>query len=136
VHGIVFARAKVKGKKVAYVKQRSTYFHEADSVIGFGQLNEPGLVTGVAGFKQAVQNINFTFNWAYVDSEDIAYALSGAYPQRAKGTSPDFPVLGTGAYDWLDYDTELHTMRTVPLETIAHPHVELLGAARLLKASR
>jgi glucokinase len=27
-------------------------------------------------------------------------------------------------------------MRTVPLETIAHPHVELLGAARLLKASR
>src|SRR6185295_4252689 len=27
-------------------------------------------------------------------------------------------------------------MRDVPLETIAHPHVELLGAARLLKASR
>jgi len=27
-------------------------------------------------------------------------------------------------------------MRTVPLETIAHPHVQLLGAARLLKASR
>lgn len=27
-------------------------------------------------------------------------------------------------------------MRTVPLETIAHPHVELLGAARLLKANR
>jgi len=27
-------------------------------------------------------------------------------------------------------------MRNVPLETIAHPHVELLGAARLLKSSR
>ena len=27
-------------------------------------------------------------------------------------------------------------MRSVPLETISHPHVELLGAARLLVASR
>ena len=27
-------------------------------------------------------------------------------------------------------------MRTVPLETISHPHVELLGAARLLMANR
>lgn len=111
VHGIVFARAKVNGKKVAYVKQRSTYFHEADSVVGFGQLNEPGVVTGVSGFKQAVSNINFTFNWAYVDSENIAYALSGAYPQRAKGTSPDFPVLGTGKYDWKGFkpSTQLAT---------------------------
>ncbi len=104
VHGPVYARGKVGGKKVAFAHQRSTYFHEADSVIGFSQLNEPGVVTGVAGFKQAVSNINFTFNWAYVDSEDIAYALSGAYPQRARGTSPDFPVLGTGKYDWQGFD--------------------------------
>ena len=27
-------------------------------------------------------------------------------------------------------------MRSVPLETFSHPHVELLGAARLLSASR
>ncbi|MGN6256373.1 MAG: penicillin acylase family protein [Solirubrobacterales bacterium] len=100
VHGIVFARGKVRGKKVAFVHQRSTYFHEADSVIGFAQLNEPGVVTGVQGFKKAVSNINFLFNWAYVDSEHIAYALSGAMPQRARGTSPDFPILGTGQYDW------------------------------------
>ena len=100
VHGIVFARGKVHGRKVAFVHQRSTYFHEADSVIGFSQLNEPGVVTGVSGFKKAVSNINFLFNWAYVDSEHIAYALSGAMPQRARGTSPDFPVLGTGQYDW------------------------------------
>jgi acyl-homoserine lactone acylase PvdQ len=100
VHGIVFARGKVHGKKVAFVHQRSTYFHEADSVIGFGQLNEPGTVTGVQGFKKAVSNINFLFNWSYIDSEHIAYALSGAMPQRAKGTSPDFPILGTGQFDW------------------------------------
>ncbi|HEY8502742.1 MAG TPA: penicillin acylase family protein [Solirubrobacterales bacterium] len=103
VHGIVYARGKVGGKKVAFVRQRSTYFHEADSVIGFAQLNEPGVITGVQGFKQAISNINFLFNWSYVDSEHIAYALSGAMPQRAKGTSPDFPVLGTGEFDWKGY---------------------------------
>jgi acyl-homoserine lactone acylase PvdQ len=100
VHGIVFARGRVGGKKVAFVHQRSTYFHEADSVIGFAQLNEPGTVTGVDGFKKAVSNIGFLFNWSYIDSEHIAYALSGAMPQRARGTSPDFPILGTGQFDW------------------------------------
>jgi acyl-homoserine lactone acylase PvdQ len=104
VHGIVFARGKVHGDKVAFVHQRSTYFHEADSVIGFSQLNEPGYVTGVSGFKKAVSHINFLFNWAYVDSEHIAYGLSGAMPQRARGTSPDFPILGTGQYDWKGFD--------------------------------
>ncbi|HWC07483.1 MAG TPA: penicillin acylase family protein, partial [Solirubrobacterales bacterium] len=114
VHGVVFARAKVNGKKVAYVKQRSTYFHEADSVVGFGQLNEPGVVTGVPGFKQAVSNINFSFNWAYVDSENIAYALSGAYPQRARGTSPDFPVMGTGKFDWKGFKPATQTAAYLP----------------------
>jgi acyl-homoserine lactone acylase PvdQ len=114
VHGVVFARAKVGGKKVAYVHQRSTYFHEADSVVGFGQLNEPGVVTGVSGFKKAVANINFTFNWAYVDSKHIAYALSGAYPQRARGTSPDFPVLGTGKYDWKGFKPSTQTADYLP----------------------
>jgi acyl-homoserine lactone acylase PvdQ len=104
VHGIVYARGRVGGKKVAFVHQRSTYFHEADSVIGFAQLNEPGVVTGVQGFKRAVSNINFLFNWSYIDSEHIAYALSGAMPQRARGTSPDFPVLGTGKFDWKGFN--------------------------------
>ncbi len=114
VHGPVYARGKVGGKKVAFVHQRSTYFHEADSVIGFAQLNEPGVVTGVPGFKKAVSNINFTFNWAYVDSKNIAYALSGAYPQRARGTSPDFPVLGTGKYDWKGFNPTTQTADYLP----------------------
>jgi acyl-homoserine lactone acylase PvdQ len=100
VHGIVFARGKVRGKKVAFVHQRSTYFHEADSVVGFGQLNEPEFIRNAAQFKQAVSHINFLFNWSYVDSNHIAYAMSGAMPQRSRGTSPDFPILGTGEFDW------------------------------------
>jgi len=119
VHGIVFARGKVRGKKVAFVHQRSTYFHEADSVIGFAQLNEPGAVTGVAGFKKAVSNINFLFNWAYVDSEHVAYALSGSMPQRARGTSPDFPILGTGKYDWKGFKPATQTADFLPFSK--HP---------------
>ena len=109
VHGIVFARGKVHGKKVAFVHQRSTYFHEADSVIGFGQLNEPGFITGPSQFKKAVSNIEFLFNWGYIDSEHIAYALSGSMPQRAKGTSPDFPIMGTGQYDWKGFKPATQT---------------------------
>ncbi len=114
VHGIVFARGRVHGQKVAFVHDRSTYGHEADSVIGFSMLNEPGVVTGVKGFKKAVANIGFLFNWSYIDSEHIAYALSGDMPQRAKGTSPDFPILGTGQYDWKGFKPAEQTAAWLP----------------------
>ncbi|MCW3057025.1 MAG: penicillin acylase, partial [Solirubrobacterales bacterium] len=104
VHGIVYARGKVGGQNVAFASARTTYFHEADSAIGFSNLNEPGFVTSPQQFEQAASKINFAFNWAYVDANHIAYYLSGAYPQRAVGTSPDFPILGTGEYDWQGYD--------------------------------
>ncbi|HEX2393487.1 MAG TPA: penicillin acylase family protein [Solirubrobacterales bacterium] len=122
VHGVVFARGKAAGKRVAFVHQRSTYFHEADSVIGFAQFNEPGTVTGVAGFKKAVSHINFLFNWAYVDSEHIAYALSGGMPQRARGTSPDFPILGTGQYDWKGFKPATQLADYLPFAK--HPQAE------------
>ncbi len=112
-HGIVFARGKVHGRRVAFVRQRSTYFHEPDSVVGFGQLNEPGFISGAAGFKKAISHINFLFNWGYTDSEQIAYALSGAMPQR-QGTSPDFPILGTGQYDWKGFKPASQTADYLP----------------------
>ena len=96
VHGIVYARGTVGGQKVAFVSARTTYFHEADSALGFIQLNDPNFVTGPQRFQQAASNINFGFNWAYIDADHIAYYQSGWYPQRAAGTSPDFPILGTG----------------------------------------
>jgi acyl-homoserine lactone acylase PvdQ len=119
VHGIVFARGRVRGRRVAFVRQRSTYFHEPDSVIGFAELNEPGFLRDAARFKQAVAKIDFTFNWAYVDSEHIAYALSGWMPQRAPGTSPDFPVLGTGRFDWKGFEPASHFADYLPFSK--HP---------------
>jgi acyl-homoserine lactone acylase PvdQ len=119
VHGIVFARGKVRGRDVAFVHQRSSYFHEADSVVGLSQLNEPDFLRNASQFKKAVSHINFLFNWAYVDSKHIAYALSGAMPQRARGTSPDFPILGTGQFDWQGFDPKTHTVAYLPFAS--HP---------------
>ncbi len=104
VHGIVYARGKVRGRNVAFARSRSTYFHEADSVLGFSRLNDPSFTTGVKRFKAAVSKINFLFNWSYLDSKDIGYFMSGSMPQRAGGTSPDFPVLGTGRFDWKGFN--------------------------------
>src|SRR4051812_43033197 len=109
VHGIVTARAKLRGKPVAYASARSTYFHEADSALGFSALNDPAAVHDARSFQRAASDINFAFNWLYTDSKDIAYYQSGWYPRRAPHTSPDFPLLGTGPFDWRGMNTDLHT---------------------------
>jgi acyl-homoserine lactone acylase PvdQ len=120
VHGMVYARGTVGGKKVAFVSARTTYFHEADSAIGFFKLNDPAQVHDPQSFRQAVDGIGFGFNWSYIDADHIAYQLSGWYPQRARGTSPDFPVLGTGEYDWQGFDPDLHTENRVGLDQRPH----------------
>ncbi len=119
VHGPVFARGKVGGRLVAFASDRTTYFHEIDSAIGFGQLNDPNYVTGPRSFQRAASHIAFGFNWAYVNARHIAYFESGWYPQRARGTSPDFPILGTGAYDWRGFNPRRHTETDIPFS--AHP---------------
>ena len=121
VHGIVSARGRVGGKKVAFVISRSTYFHEADSAIFFKRMNDPGFMRrGPRSFAQAAKFMNFAFNWSYLDSRHIAYQLTGWYPQRATGTSPDFPILGTGAFDWRGFDPARHVADWLPQRR--HPH--------------
>ncbi|MCW3064061.1 MAG: penicillin acylase [Solirubrobacterales bacterium] len=120
VHGIVYARGIANGKKVAFVSARTTYFHEADSALGFSRLNNPNDVHDPASFRAAIGQVNFGFNWAYIDSQHIAYQLSGWDPVRARRTSPDFPVLGTGAYDWQGFDPATHTMKV--LSNDQRPH--------------
>jgi acyl-homoserine lactone acylase PvdQ len=115
VHGIVFARGMVDGKEVAFVISRSTYFHEADSALFFRRMNDPGFMKkGPKSFLKAVKSMNFLFNWAYIDHDHIAYEQSGWMPQRAGGTSPDFPILGTGEFDWKGYDPATHTAKFLP----------------------
>jgi acyl-homoserine lactone acylase PvdQ len=123
VHGIVFARGKVHGKKVAFVIARSTYFHEADSALFFSRMNDPGFMKkGPKSFYQAAKLMNFAFNWSYIDSKHIAYQLTGWYPRRARGTSPDFPILGTGKFDWKGFDPSPDRHDADWLPQIKHPH--------------
>ena len=104
-HGVVRLRTTLRGRPVAVVRQRSTYMHESDSVLGFLHLNDPSRMRGPRSFMRAASKIQYAFNWFYVDSRDIAYYSSARLPRRAKGTDLDLPRWGTPAYDWNGFES-------------------------------
>ncbi|MFJ9758483.1 penicillin acylase family protein [Streptomyces sp. NPDC101149] len=113
-YGPVQYRATVGGKKVAYATLRSSYLHEADSIIGFQMLNDPDYVKGPEDFQSAAQHINFTFNWFYADSRHTAYYNSGDNPVRAAGVDAEFPVWAQPAYEWRNWDPATNTAAYTP----------------------
>jgi acyl-homoserine lactone acylase PvdQ len=113
-YGPVEYRATVGGKKVAYTTLRSSFQHEADSIIGFQMLNDPGYVKGPQDFQSAVQHINYTFNWFYADSQHTAYYNSGDNPVRASGVDAEFPVWAQTAYEWRNWDPATNTADYTP----------------------
>ncbi|MFR9800265.1 penicillin acylase family protein [Streptomyces sp. MS06] len=119
-YGPVQYRATVGGTKVAYTSLRSSFLHEADSIIGFQMLNDPGYVKGPQDFQKAVQHINYTFNWFYADSEHTAYHNSGDNPVRADGVDSDLPVWARPAFEWRDWDPADNTAAYTPPS--AHPN--------------
>ncbi|MFD5798288.1 penicillin acylase family protein [Streptomyces diastatochromogenes] len=119
-YGPVEYRATVGGKKVAYTTLRSSYLHEADSIIGFQMLNDPDYVKGPKDFQSAAQHINYTFNWFYADSQHTAYYNSGDNPVRASGVDAEFPVWGQQAYEWRNWDPATNTADYTPAS--AHPN--------------
>ncbi|MFI2643532.1 penicillin acylase family protein [Streptomyces sp. NPDC018610] len=119
-YGPVQYRATVGGKKVAYTTLRSSYLHEADSIIGFQMLNDPDFVKGPDDFQKAAQHINFTFNWFYADSRHTAYYNSGDNPVRASGVDAEFPVWAQPAYEWRGWDPATNTADYTPAS--AHPN--------------
>ncbi|MFE6484640.1 penicillin acylase family protein [Streptomyces sp. NPDC057757] len=119
-YGPVEYRATVGGKKVAYTSLRSSYMHEADSIIGFQMLNDPGYVKSPQTFQAATQHINYTFNWFYADANHTAYYNSGDNPVRASGIDAEFPVWAQAAYDWQGWNPATNTATyTAPS---AHPN--------------
>ncbi|MEU3284838.1 penicillin acylase family protein [Streptomyces longwoodensis] len=119
-YGPVEYRATVGGKRVAYTTLRSSYLHEADSIIGFQMLNDPDHVKGPDSFQSAVQHINYTFNWFYADATHTAYYNSGDNPVRAGGVDAEFPVWAQPAYEWRGWDPATNTATYTPAS--AHPH--------------
>jgi acyl-homoserine lactone acylase PvdQ len=121
VHGIVAKRGTVDGQPVAFARQRSTYFHEADSARAFADLNRPSKVQDAEDFQRVMSDVNFTFNWFYADDRDIAYFNSGDNPERAAGADPDLPNWGTGEYDWEGWETTFKTSDVTPFAE--HPQI-------------
>jgi acyl-homoserine lactone acylase PvdQ len=119
VYGPVVARATLKGKPIAYVSQRTTYFHEPESIIGFRRINNPDYTTGPARFQRAFHGVQFTFNWFYADTKQTAYFNSGALPVRGRRVHPDFPVLVGPSTELRGFDPDL---RDVAVQAFAaHP---------------
>lgn len=98
--GLVQARGTVKGKPVAFVAKRSSWGAEVDSALTYIDIQDPDAINGVGDFQRAFGRFAFTFNWFYVDADDIGYQLGGYNPLRAKHTDPDLPVWGTKRWAW------------------------------------
>ncbi|MBO0814440.1 MAG: penicillin acylase family protein, partial [Actinobacteria bacterium] len=101
VHGVVQGwTTALGGKPVAVVNQRSTYNHDVDSVIGFLHFGEPTLTHSAKSWMAGAAKIDYTFNWFYADSKDIAYYVSGLDPVRPSFADPNLPTWGTGGAEW------------------------------------
>ncbi|MGH3435279.1 MAG: penicillin acylase family protein [Sciscionella sp.] len=119
-YGLVQSRATVGGKPVAYTSLRDSYMHEADSVIGFSELNDPGFVHSPETFQRAVSDINYTFNWFYVDSRHTAYYNSGNNPVRAAGIDPNLPIWAQPGNEWQGWNPDDNTADYTSFES--HPN--------------
>jgi acyl-homoserine lactone acylase PvdQ len=106
IHGPVIgrttARDPVSGQviPVAVSSQRSTFGDELGSGPSFLEYNDPEIIHNATDFQRAAGKNTGTFNWAYVDSKNVAYYMSGKLPLRNPQINPNFPTWGTGAWDW------------------------------------
>lgn len=100
VHGIVQGWTTAGGRPVAVVDQRSTYMHEPDSFVGFLRWNTPSLTSDPRSWLKGVAEIDYGFNWIYVDERNIAYGVSGRDWAIPSDIDPNLPIWGTGVAEW------------------------------------
>jgi acyl-homoserine lactone acylase PvdQ len=119
-YGLVQFRATVGGRPVAYTSQRSTYMHEADSIVGFQMFNDPDDMGTPQAFEQSASNINYTFNWFYVNNTDTAYYNSGWNPVRPANVDPNLPIQAASQYEWQNWNPTTDTSDYTP--SASHPN--------------
>ncbi len=99
VHGPVQGTVLVGGQPYAIALDRSTRGREPAGEVAFSKLDSDK-VHNPQEFFEAANELETTFNMAYVDNEHIAFFSTGRLPVTAAGTNPQLPTLGTGEYDW------------------------------------
>ena len=110
VHGPISGTVTVGGKPYAIATDRSTRGHEPAGELAFSRLDSDQ-VHSPEQFFEAANELETTFNMAYLDSSHVGYFSTGRLPVLAAGTDPSLPTLGTGEYDWKGF-----------LSLAQHPH--------------
>lgn len=106
-YGPVFATATVNGAPVAISLQRSNFFGELDGAAMFALASTP-TVNGVSSFQHLMNGYTGTFNWLYVDKQDVGYIATGLLPVRDPQQSPELPSWGDGRFEWAGDLSYLH----------------------------
>ncbi|HEX4901955.1 MAG TPA: penicillin acylase family protein, partial [Acidimicrobiales bacterium] len=108
VHGPVVGTATVDGRPVALTRQRSTFGRDGLNLAALKSMTE-GDASTAEDFWDSASRFGFTFNWGYVNREEIGYFASGRLPVRAEGLDRRLPTWGTGEYEWQGFlDPEDH----------------------------
>lgn len=110
VHGPVIGTAISDGRPVALTRQRSTFGRDALNLAALKAMTEGDAATA-EDFWESANRFGFTFNWGYLNREEIGYFASGFLPVRAEGLDRRLPTSGTGEFEWQGF-----------LERDDHPH--------------
>ncbi|HEY3506826.1 MAG TPA: penicillin acylase family protein [Actinocatenispora sp.] len=118
-YGLVQSRGTVAGRPVVFTSLRSSYLREVDSIVGFQEFNDPDVIHSATDFQHAAADVNYTFNWFYVDSTDTAYFNSGDNPVRPADVDFDLPVKADQRYEWQGWNPDDNAATYAPFA--AHP---------------
>jgi len=103
VHGPITGRGMLGEVPVAVSRKRSTYLKELDPGVSILRMNRG--VDTAQGFIDAFSTgHNLATNWGFVSDDEIAYFHGGLFPYRPDTIHPDFPVWGTGQWEWRKAD--------------------------------
>jgi len=118
IHGNVFARATVGGAPVALVRQRASFFREGENALAFQKINKN--TPKPKAFLKSIRKAPGSFNWLYVNQDDLFYFHSGLFPIRAEGVDFDLPSWGTGQWEWQGFvSDEEHPQELNPIKGYA-----------------
>ena len=99
VHGPVVGYARVRGRRVAIARKRSSYGRDTTDQLFYRDITR-GKVRSAKSFFKAVSQTPQTFNSFYVDEKDTAMYTAGRLPLRPKSVDSGLPVDGRGRYEW------------------------------------
>lgn len=95
IHGPVFAMDP--NGEYAFSKERSHRGMELESGLRWLLL---GMQTDLDGFRERLSDFAFTFNFHYVDADNLYFQHTGYQPVRDARLDPRLPRPGTGEYEW------------------------------------